>query len=190
MSLSLSPATPTGPRTVPTLHLAAGLLLLAGAFVIEHVAGIAPCILCLYQRIPPAVVIVLAAAAAWPRVPRRPARLVFAGVAVVWAAGAGLAAYHVGVEQHWWAGTAQCGAPTPAGGGSAVPGGAAAGLPGLSPSLSDLRAALAEPELVRCDAVPWSLFGISLAGYNAIMSALLAILALWGVRHPAVWRAR
>lgn len=177
MTATLSTLRPRGPRTVPLLFLAVSLALLAGALVIEHGFGIKPCILCLYQRIAPGVAAGLALLALLPVIPLRAARLLTALVGVAFAANVVLAGYHVGVEQHWWAGTPQCG------------GGAAAPLSAPS-SLADLNAALDAPEVVPCDAVPLSLFGVSLAGYNGLMSLGLAVLAVWAVRQPACWRAR
>ncbi|SDE21024.1 disulfide bond formation protein DsbB [Rhodospira trueperi] len=177
MTSSLVVGAPRALRPVPFLLLTAGLGLVLGALFIEHVMGIAPCILCVYQRIPPALVAVLAGVAAVPRMPGRWARRLTALIGLVFLASAGLAGYHVGVEQHWWAGTAQCGGET-------------APPVDLSTNLADLRQALEAPEIVPCDAIPWSLLGISLAGYNMMISMLLAGLALWGVRRPDRWRER
>jgi disulfide bond formation protein DsbB len=176
MTATLATPGPRGPRTVPLLFLAVALGLLGGALFIEHGLGIKPCVLCLYQRIAPGVVAVLAGLALLPVVPPRAARALTALIGVAFAANMVLAGYHVGVEQHWWAGTPQCG-------GDAAP-------PALSPNLADLNAALDAPEIVPCDAVPVSLFGISLAGYNSVMSLGLALLAVWAVRQPACWRER
>ena len=73
--------------------------------------------------------------------------------------GAGIALYHVGVEQHWWAG------PTACGGGGQVPG-----------SLAELGRMMNQP-VPRCDEPAWSLFGISMAGYNVFFSLILAAAA-------------
>jgi disulfide bond formation protein DsbB len=78
-----------------------------------------------------------------------------------WFASAGIAGFHVGVEQHWWEGLEACGA-----------GGVDAGA-----NFDDLKAAILAAPLVRCDEVPWSLFGISLAGYNFLASAALGLFA-------------
>lgn len=174
MSTALSSTAPNGPRTVPLGFLAAGLLLLGGAVFIEHGMGIKPCILCLYQRIPPAVVVALAAVALLPWLPAVWARRLTLAIAAVFLAGAVLAGYHVGVEQHWWGGTAECG-------------GGDGGLPPLSPSLPNPNTVA---EVVPCDTVAWSLFGISLAGFNLILSLGLAVIALWAVRRPVLWRER
>ncbi len=80
-------------------------------------------------------------------------------------AGAGIALYHVGVEQQWWPGTSGCGA------------GALTGS-----SVQDLRAQIEAAPIVRCSDIPWSLFGISMAGYNAILSAALGLFALAAAR--------
>jgi len=162
---------------MPLVFLVASLGVLGGALFIEHVMGIRPCVLCLYQRIAPGVAAVLAGVALLPMLPTVGARALVALIGLAFAANAALAGYHVGVEQHWWAGTPQCG------GGAAAP-------PTVSGSLADLRASLDAPEIVPCDAVAWSLFGISVAGYNILISLGLAILAAWSVRQPAFWRER
>lgn len=136
----------------PTLG---SLALLLGAFAFQYLGGLAPCHLCLLQRWPHAAAIVLGLLIlAWPR--RVLAML--AGLAVL--AGAAIAGYHVGVEQHWWPGPASCTA--------AVPGSGDAG--------ALLDQILATPTVL-CDAIAWSWLGISMAGWNGIAS--LALAALW-----------
>ena len=75
--------------------------------------------------------------------------------------GAGIAAFHAGVEQHWWRGITTC---------------AAAPITG---STADVMGQIMAQPLVRCDAIPWSLFGISMAGWNALISGVIGGLALW-----------
>ena len=75
--------------------------------------------------------------------------------------GAGIALFHVGVEQHWWQGTAECGSTLPP-----------------AATIDELRARLLAQPVVRCDEVAWSLFGISMAGYNVILSLLIAAFAV------------
>jgi disulfide bond formation protein DsbB len=82
----------------------------------------------------------------------------------MFAFGAALAFYHVGVEEHWWGSIAACG------------GELATGEVG-----DDLRA-LSPADLKPCDRVDWRLFGLSLAGYNAVFSTLLAGICVTGVR--------
>lgn len=148
---------------------------LAGALVLEHVFDVQPCILCLWQRVPFAVAGLLALVALLPGLPPGVRRgvVVLAGAAFL--VNFGLAVYHVGVEQHWWAGTAACTAPA-----------------GAAPqTLEEMRRALENPpRLARCDQVAWSLFGISLPGYNVGLSLLLGIATLWAAAKTEIWRVR
>ena len=88
----------------------------------------------------------------------------FAALALAMAVGACLAAYHAGVEWHLWAGPQEC-----------------SGDPNFGRSGSLLEQ-LNTVIVVRCDEAAWRLFGISLAGYNAVISAALAYIALWALR--------
>jgi disulfide bond formation protein DsbB len=134
------------------LGVAGSAATLGAGFFFQHVIGLVPCELCIWQRWPHVAAVVLGGLAlALGR------RLALALAAAALVAGAGIAAYHVGVEQHWWQGPTTCGAPD---------------FGTLTPQqmLEALRAA----PIVRCDEIPWSLFGISMAGYNALLSAGLA----------------
>lgn len=142
------------------LVLLAGLgsvAVLGGAFAFQYIGGLAPCTLCLWQRWPhAAAVVIMGVALLW-----RPAR----GLALLGALAAlttaGIGAFHVGVEQGWWEGLTSCS------GGS---------ISGISMNdLLDPNAAVAAP--VRCDAVAWSMFGISMAGWNVLAS--LGFAGLW-----------
>jgi disulfide bond formation protein DsbB len=125
--------------------------------------GLQPCVLCIWQRWAHGAVIALAliAVAAAAFASRRATGLLtlIAGTAAI--AGAGLALYHVGVEQQWWPGTSGCGAGALAGGG-----------------LGSLREKIEAAPIIRCSDVPWSLFGISMAGYNALLSAALGLIGI------------
>ena len=150
-------------RMIPLAILAASLGALGTAYVAEIVFGLEPCILCLYQRVPYAVTGGLALLA----LSTRPGSVQAASVGicgVVFAAGAAIAFYHVGVEQNWWA-SAACG------------GELATGI-----SLADMQALLSRPQPKACDAVDWTLFGLSMATYNAAASLALAGAALAGAR--------
>ncbi len=143
---------------------------LANAYTAEYAFGLEPCILCLYQRVPYAVAGVLGLAALFvPRV--RYGAVAVAGV--VFLAGAAIAFYHVGVEQHWWASAASCGA----GGGGEGPA-----------TVEELRQMLTRAEPVKaCDEVDWTLFGLSMATYNVALSLSLAtasLLAANQLRRP------
>lgn len=148
---------------ITTTHLTTAMLALAtatilGALAFEHIGGLAPCPLCLQQRIPywsglPLGIFALAAFR-WKR-PRTGAflmSLVCAGFAL----GSVLAVYHAGIEWHWWQGPATCsGAAPPA-------------------SIDALLKGLEAPLPPRCDEASWRLMGLSLSGYNAIVSACLS----------------
>lgn len=155
-------------RLTPALILAASVATLGGAFLFQYVGGLAPCVLCIYQRYPYGVTIALSAAALFLADGRaRSIALLLCGVAFL--AGAGIGVFHVGVEQHWWEGTAAC-----------------TGGSGAAGSLEALRAQIMAAPVVRCDQVAWSLFGISMAGYNVLISSALALFSLWAARRPAI----
>jgi len=152
------------PRLAPALVLAASIAVLGGAFAFQYVGGLAPCVLCLYQRYPYGITIALSLLAL--ALAGRPGgagtvRIALYLCAAVFAAGAAIAVFHVGVEQHWWQGTAEC------------------GVTNAGQTLAELERTLKTAPVVRCDEVSWSLFGISMAGYNAIVSVLLAAFCLF-----------
>ncbi|QJE71835.1 disulfide bond formation protein B [Aerophototrophica crusticola] len=150
----------SAPR-LPVLGLmAAAVAALASALIAEHVFGLAPCQLCWWQRYAFAAAIgVLLPGLLFDRKPA--ARGVVLGLgAAAYLAGACIALFHAGVEQHWWQGFTACTAS-----------GNAAG------SLDDLRAAILAAPVVRCDEIAWSLFGLSMAGWNVLYSGGLAVLA-------------
>lgn len=147
-------------RPVLLAILAVSLAALAGAFAGQYVFGLEPCVLCLWQRLPFAVTAVIAAVGLgrWAG-PRR--RLSVATAGLVFAAGAGLAFYHVGVQQHWWQSVAGCG-----------------GVPVSGMTIEDLSpVALAHPPKP-CDVIDWQFLGLSLAGWNTLTSGTMAIACL------------
>ncbi|SDH03995.1 disulfide bond formation protein B [Roseospirillum parvum] len=136
-------------------------LALGGALVAQHFFGLRPCTLCHYQRIPHATLVVLGGLGGLLPLGLSTRRWLLAVGCLVALVGLGLAGWHVGVEQHWWAGTASC----QAGGAQAT-------------SLADLRAQLAAgPAQPACDEITWSLFGLTMAGYNVLVFSALALLA-------------
>jgi disulfide bond formation protein DsbB len=161
---------PLAPAPVGAILAALGIAMLGGALAFQYLGGLAPCPLCIWQRWPWAAAVPLGAGAwaAWRAGRRAPARglLALGGLAVL--AGAGIAAFHVGVEQGWWQGTAACAGQI-----------YEAGL-----SAEELRRRLLTAEVVRCDEVPWSLFGVSMAGYNMLASLGAAGLALFAALWP------
>jgi len=151
------------PRLAPALIVAVSLAALGIVLVAQYVGGLEPCALCVYQRY--AYLGALAAGLAGLAFGRNPAacRLTVALAALAFLAGAGLAFFHVGVEQLWWQGTAECQ-------GSALD---------PSASIADLRKQLLQTRPVACDQIPWSLFGLSIAGYNVLASLAFAAAAAW-----------
>jgi disulfide bond formation protein DsbB len=153
----------TAARILPLLLLIASAAIVGGAWAFQLWGGLFPCELCLYQRWPYYVVIALSLVALLAgRVSIAALLLMLAALAFL--IGAGLAFYHVGVEQHWFAGPSAC------------TGAAAAG------SLEDFRRRLLAQQPVACDAPQWSLFGVTLAGWNLVASLLLVAFCLWGRR--------
>ena len=144
-------------RLATALILAGSGALLGGALLFQHVGGLAPCEMCLWQRWPHVAALFLALAA-WA-LARNSVLLVLASLAVL--ASAAIGYFHAGVEYHWWAGPAAC---------SAAP---------LSGSIADITKMVLAMPLIRCDAAAWSLFGISMAGYNALLSSLIGGASLW-----------
>ena len=136
------------------------LLLMAGALGSQYFGRLVPCELCMWQRYPHYAAMVAAALAILLR--RTPLSLpltILAGLLILVSGGIG--AYHAGVEYKWWLGPQHCT-------GTVAPGGA-----------DFLKRLLAAP-VVRCDEPQWTLFGISLAGFNFLISTLggLAVLIL------------
>lgn len=149
-----------------TLMLLAGLgsaAMLLGAFGFQLIGGLAPCHLCLLQRWPHAaavLILILALVTRWRLWPW------LGAVAALTTAGIGL--FHAGVEQGWWEYVSSCTQ------------GSIADVP-----MGDLLNPGADlPAPVRCDAIPWSLWGISMAGWNAIVSTGLAALWLFAALLP------
>lgn len=149
------------PRLLATISLVLGLLTIAGAWGSELFGGLVPCELCLEQRLPYywglpvlALVIIL-----WDRLPRVVFYVAMVLVLAVFAWGLYLATYHAGVEYGFWPGPTSC---TGTGGDISFS------------DLSNINAA----KVVPCDKVQFSLFGITLAGFNALIT--LAIIAMLG----------
>ncbi len=148
---------------------AASVVVLGAALLSQYVGGLQPCVLCLYQRVPYALTIGVSGLAliAFSRGMVGPglARGGLALCAAIFLAGAGIAAFHVGVEQGWWSGTQGCSGPD---------------LNALT--IDQLREHLMQQPVVRCDEVAWSLFGVSMAGYNILTSLVLSGFCLWVAR--------
>jgi disulfide bond formation protein DsbB len=144
---------------------------LAGAWFLQLAIGIQPCPLCLEQRYayylsnPLAALTALAAARGAPRA------VIYAGLGIIALAAlgnAGLGTYHAGVEWHFWQGPTDCTGPV-----------------GNLGSAGNLLERLDTVKVVRCDEVQWRFLGLSLAGYNVLISLLMAAIAAWGIWRSA-----
>ncbi len=135
--------------------------LLLGALWFQFVAGLFPCTLCIWQRWPHLAAVILGAVAL--KVPGRAIPLLGALAALTTA---GIGVFHMGVELGWWAGLASC---------------SGQGIGGMS-AATLLDPTAAAPEPVRCDQIAWSLLGLSMAGWNALLSLGLAMLWLGAAR--------
>src|SRR5260370_31972204 len=137
-------------------------LVLGAALLSQHWGGLAPCELCLLQRWPWAAAIALALVALIAG-SRAALPWVALLLAIVFALGAAVAFYHVGVEQHWFAGPSAC---------TASSGGAM--------TLEDMKRQILGTAPVLCDRVQWSLFGVSMAGWNLLASLGMAAICADG----------
>ena len=146
------------------LALLLPVALLAGAWGSQLIGGLYPCEMCHWQRWPHYAAVVLAGIGLVQPGLRRP-MVVLAALAIAISGAIGVA--HAGVEYHWWQGFTACTSTVSASGGSAA----------------DRLAAIMKAPMVRCDQAQWTLFGISLAGFNAIFSLGGAITILAMVRR-------
>ena len=148
-------------RYLPIVLLTIAVTALGSAYTAEFLYSLEPCVLCIYQRIPFAVIGVLGVLAYLFK--GRMAMVVLTALAgIVLLIGAGLASYHVGVEQHWWASVASCG-----------------GAPDQALSMKQFQALLQQEPEKACGEVDWTMFGISMATYNVAFSGVLGLGGLW-----------
>ena len=135
--------------------------LLLAAFAFQYVGGMAPCKLCLWQRWPHASAVIIGLLIMLTG----EIKLAWLGaLAALSTAFIGL--YHVGVEQAWWEGPTSC---------------TSSGVSGVS--AQDLMNQILAAPIVRCDDIAWQLAGISMAGWNALVSAGLSVLWIGAARQ-------
>ncbi|HCF24278.1 MULTISPECIES: disulfide bond formation protein B [unclassified Novosphingobium] len=144
------------------IALGVPLALLGGAYLSQYGFGLAPCEMCWWQRY--ALIAALPfAVLGW----LRPSlRLVTALALLGILAGGLIGGFHAGVEYGWWEGLTACSTGVKAGAGNALD-------------------AILDAPVIRCDVAPWSLLGISLAGWNFLISVPLALVGLAGLRKGA-----
>ncbi len=155
------------------LVAAGGAATILGAYYFQYVMGLRPCPLCLEQRIAfyvsiPLAIVVAIAAGRGARPPIAAAGLGVIALAMLF--NSGFALFHAGVEWKWWPGPQECSGP----------------LTDLSAG-GDLLSSLTNLTIVRCDEAAWRFLGLSLAGYDVLISLALAAIAASGA--AAAWRA-
>ena len=150
----------------PVALAAGSLAALAAAFAFQHIGGLDPCPLCIWQRWPHVAIVLLAALSLAFRGSAATSLLGLTGLAAL--TGAGLAGYHVGVEQLWWQGLAACSGGAPA------------------ETVAELRERLLNAAPARCDEVAWSFLGLSMAAWNGLLSLGLAGLSAGALRRTAL----
>ena len=150
-------------RTAPIVIVLASGAMLGAALLMQYVGGLPPCALCHWQRYAYIASGLIGFAALFGA---RRVLIALAGVAFL--VGAGIAVYHAGVEWKIFAGPSGC-----------------TGTVTGAQTLEELRRQLTQAPVIRCDEAPWTLFGISIAGYNALIAAALAVYAF-----AAAWKAK
>lgn len=141
-----------GIRAARLLAFATPAFLLGGAYIGQYAFGLYPCEMCWWQRYPHFVALGLAIIALF--LPRP--RWVLALAAIAIAVSGVIGGFHAGVEYGWWEGLTACSTT-----------GRAAG--------TDALTAILDAPVIRCDVAPWSLFGVSLAGWNFLFSGAAAL---------------
>ena len=133
------------------------ILILSSAFFFEYVLGYSACKMCIWQRWPHALAILIGIIILSTRLK---ILSIFGVLSTLTTAGIGF--YHAGVEYKWWSGPSSCTSKI-----------------NTEISASDLLNQILSAPIVRCDDVVWDLFGISMAGWNGILS--LALSCIWAL---------
>jgi disulfide bond formation protein DsbB len=144
---------------------------LAGAWFFQLVLDIRPCPLCLEQRYAYYLAVLLGALVAFAAARDAARPVLVIGLAILALAALGnawLGGYHAGVEWKFWQGPTDC-----------------TGEIGNLGSAGNLLERLDTVKVIRCDEVQWRFLGLSLAGYNVLISLLMAAIALWGLVKSA-----
>ena len=131
--------------------------LLIFVFAIQYIGQLAPCSLCLPQRWPHGIALGLGLLAMMPIIGAPARRFLLIMISIAFITTAGIGAYHAGIEYGWFVGPRTC----------------SGNIDGNT--IAELKRQLLVQPVVRCDEVAWSLLGISLAGYNFLISSALAI---------------
>jgi len=153
-------------RTLFAATLILSLAIIGYVQIAEHVQYYEPCELCLRERLPWYLMIGLGLIGLV-----FPSRWILGLIGIALLVSAGLGLHHAGVEQHWWPGPAEC-----TGGASGAK------------TVEDLRAMMLREKVVQCDQIAWTLFGLSMAAYNFLVSLVAGLTVLFFAmrgRHAA-----
>ena len=134
---------------------------MATALVAQYGYGLAPCEMCWWQRYAHIAALVLALGAWIARDARAVRTLVWLAVLAIAVSGL-IGGFHAGVEYHWWQGLTSC---------------------STSRLSGDPLDAIMNAPVIRCDVAAWTLFGISMAGYNCIGSLTAAAVIAGFIRR-------
>ncbi len=130
-------------------------------------SGLAPCVLCIYQRWPYVAVILLSAFGIFGhhKYPKAPA-IALTLTPIIFLTNALFAFYHTGVERHWWKSFLE-----------------GCSIPDMKGNITDVLAQIQAAPIVRCDEIPWTdpVLGLSMANYNVALCLVLASAALWAL---------
>ncbi len=138
------------PKLFSVFILGISAFSLVAAFIAQYGFDLRPCYLCLLQRIPFAANVALGLIGFLAPVERYRRRAIGAA-GLLFLINSGIALYHSGVERKWWEGISGCSTPN------------------MSGSIEDLLERIKNTDVVRCDEIPWELFGLSMANYNVAM---------------------
>ncbi|PZQ44405.1 MAG: disulfide bond formation protein B [Micavibrio aeruginosavorus] len=155
---------------LPAFAIIATLALVA-AFTSQYVYGLQPCVLCIYQRWPYGLIIVLGLLGALIGAKAPKSQPIFLGlITLTFAANAGIAFYHSGVERHWWKSFLE-----------------GCTIPVIEGNITDVLAQIAATPAARCDEIPWTdpVLGLSMANYNVIACLVLTMAALYTLMRRA-----
>jgi disulfide bond formation protein DsbB len=155
-------------------QVVAGTALCAGgalglALIAQYGFNLWPCTICYWQRVPYIFALALSALALMPAVDAPSRRLVIMLCAGLFTLNVGIAFYHVGVETRWWPGPAECAGQV------------------REFSVEDMMSALNQPGRGGCEDPAFVFLGLSMAGYNAVASLVLAGLAALAVKQRIWW---
>ncbi len=154
------------PKILPRVLIFASFLALMSGLVAEYVFKLRPCSLCLYQQYVFISICFVGCSASLMPFFKTHSKKISLILAVLFVINAGIAFYQVAVEHRWVEAPSQCQSKKLSGN-----------------SIEELREELLNTDVVRCDQIQWSLFGISMAGYNVIYSLFWGLFAFYFLRR-------